>query len=440
MKKAVLLSILLCFTVGVLVGCKNHEAGQQISYEQEIADGITVDGKKILTLAYVNRCQYVDEIKQFNESQDEYEIRAVNYRHNDNMRQQESTDLLINEMASGKGPDIIALSGFSIDGSDIENSVYLEDLYPYIDSDSELSRDDFVPSVFKSMEVNGKLYKTCSSFGVTCIVAAKSIADDGTTLDMARVIKAAEDMDGAQKLYCTKIGSAELLREFLMLTIYDFVDVENGTVNFNKQGFYSLLEICSMFENAIHSEEIIIPEGKMDICSINSFSAVSLYASIFGDDAVFVGSFDNRGGLFSTIPGLAMNANSENKEGIWQFLRVFLGEEYQSTIREGFPTNLNALASKQNLAISGKEDAPITPFDSSSIAYETPTDLQTQQVLDLIYRTSINKNERDSELLFSIQEVVVSLAEELFAGTRSIDDTVKTTQLLTQQLMDEYCK
>ena len=45
----------------------------------------------------------------------------------------------------------------------------LEDLYPYMDADSEVTRASFLPSVLRSLETDGRLYMIGNTFSVMTV-------------------------------------------------------------------------------------------------------------------------------------------------------------------------------------------------------------------------------------------------------------------------------
>jgi len=119
-----------------------------------------VPKKETLTLA----CQYADSniINQaisFNRSHDNVRINVVDYsEYNTEDDYSAGLTKLTTEILSGQMPDILALNGLPV--SQLISKGYLENLYPYLDSDAELSRDSIVPGVLKALENSGGIYYT----------------------------------------------------------------------------------------------------------------------------------------------------------------------------------------------------------------------------------------------------------------------------------------
>ena len=85
---------------------------------------------------------------------------------------------------AGNMPDILSVAE-SIPYRQLAAKGLLEDLYPYIDADEQLSRSDFFPNVLSAMELDGKLYAACAGFAVETAVGASSVVGDtpGWTYD-----------------------------------------------------------------------------------------------------------------------------------------------------------------------------------------------------------------------------------------------------------------
>lgn len=86
---------------------------------------------------------------------------------------------LLADMVAGDIPDIYDFSLSSIDtipsSAQFARRGLLEDLYPYIDNDPELSREDFIPGVMSAMEIDGGLYELVPSFSLVTTFASSRV-------------------------------------------------------------------------------------------------------------------------------------------------------------------------------------------------------------------------------------------------------------------------
>lgn len=116
-----------------------------------------------------------DMIVKFNRSNDQYRIEVKDYSeyNNDQDGWDAGQTKLNTEILSGNLPDIFCLNGLNY--RQLASKGLLEDLYPYIDADSELSRDDFFPSVLQAFEEDGKLCTTLSGIYINSVIGASSV-------------------------------------------------------------------------------------------------------------------------------------------------------------------------------------------------------------------------------------------------------------------------
>ena len=136
---------------------------------------------------------YVDYSTQkavidFNRSNDKYRVDLIDYsEYNTEDDYNAGLTKFNTEIMAGNMPDILALDTQTPYRQYAAKGL-LEDLYPYIDADSELDRSDYFPNVFSALEVNGGLYTACAGFGILSAVGATSATPRGghTTSTMKR--------------------------------------------------------------------------------------------------------------------------------------------------------------------------------------------------------------------------------------------------------------
>ena len=149
------------------------------------------------------------------------------------------------EIIAGNIPDIIAINDFSYDQYAAKG--ILEDLYTYIDSDKELSRDSFVQSMLKVQENDGKLYHIGTSFTVNSLVGAKSVlgGEPGWTIsEMQELIRSHPEADCALGQDMTR---EQILGVFLMGNLNSYINWETGKSDFDSEEFKNLLTFAKEF-------------------------------------------------------------------------------------------------------------------------------------------------------------------------------------------------
>ena len=126
--------------------------------------------KTVITLAtaYMDGPLYT-MIQQFNEQSPDCRVETRVYEFG-------SWDKLRVEIMAGQGPDMIDTVSLALGG---EQSLYLEDLLPFLERDPELSADDFIPAVLEAMMEDGKLYTLTPSFFLSAVLDYDGAAQSG---------------------------------------------------------------------------------------------------------------------------------------------------------------------------------------------------------------------------------------------------------------------
>lgn len=292
-------------------------------------------------------------IIDFNRSNDKYRIDVRDYsEYNSPDDYSAGLTKLTTEIMAGNMPDILSVAE-SIPYRQLAAKGLLEDLYPYIDADEQLSRGDFFPNVLSAMELDGKLYAACAGFAVETAVGASSVVGDtpGWTYDdyYAALATLPEGCEG----FDIGVDRDTMLEVSLALDMTDYVDWAAGTCNFDSENFVKVLEFCKPFPDASYYENYEytaedspanrVAQGKQMLCVVG-FSSTDFfymdYDKVFGGQATCIGFPTNKGvgNTLAMLESYAMSSSCHNKEAAWQFLRGFLTEEYQ--MEGGYlPTN-----------------------------------------------------------------------------------------------------
>lgn len=314
--------------------------------------------KEILTLAAIYVDQNIsDAVIQFNKSHDTYRIQVINYGDNVNGEEWEDTLLRFNnDLTSGRGADLFDLNSLNI--KMLSQKGVLEDLYPYLDKDSDVKREDFFESVLKSFTENGKLYCIPNSVYINTLIGKASEVGNtpGWTLDDVMALLASKP-EGTELLdYASK---ESILQMMLMFSLDSFVNWETGECKLDSEEFIKVLELANTFPKEVNysEEEESVPSkiqsGKMLLLS-TSFSSVQdyqMYSAMFGEPVTAIG-YPTPEGTGSCLSGqnmIAINAGSKNKEAAWEFLKSLLTEEYfEKGNIWGIPTRISAYDKKND--------------------------------------------------------------------------------------------
>ena len=311
------------------------ETPQRVTIQKELRDAAS--GRTELTLGTLSAGAVSDAVLRFNRSQDRVRIHVRDYG---DYVQGEDYDAgitkLVTEILAGDMPDLLALE--SLPYAQLAAKGLLEDLYPWLDADAELSREDFFENVLKSMEAGGKLCQVSPGFAIITLMGASERVGEtpGWTYDDYEAALAALPEGG------TPLGPGVdrnmILEVCTYLNLDRFLDWESGTCRFEDPAFLRMLAFCASFPDAgapdgDSSDGTRIAEGRqlLVFTSIYSMDDVVYNDQLFPGGSTYIGLpvDEGSGNLLTPSAGYAMSASCADKEGAWQFLRSFLTEAYQ---------------------------------------------------------------------------------------------------------------
>ena len=308
-------------------------------------DPSDVGDRNVITIACMDSSGDLKQIVlDYNNSQSDNMISLVDYSQVEDPMSKFSADI-----SAGTVPDLYAI-GSNFGDMSIRQCVakgMFEDLTPYLEKDEELSVNDFIPSVYNSMLLDGKLYYTCTGANLYSIAGKKSeLGDEAgwTEAEMKEYVSSKPDA----RLFSTN-NKNDMLSIFMWGCSNDFVNWESGECSFTSQDFKDIMEVCNngineeMDYESVGSEIGEIADGSRLFVN-RSFNAMEYasYENATNGELTFKG-FPNSSkarGKFMFPDGVAMSAQCENKEAAWDFVRYLLTEDCQSKSylrTSGFP-------------------------------------------------------------------------------------------------------
>ena len=249
----------------------------------------------------------------------------------------------------------------------------LADLYPYLDADPKLDREDFFASALQGMELDGALISTGAGMSFETVIGASSLVGEkaGWTYDDFTTAWSALGLGtDAFDVYTT---CEDVLDACLALDLDTFIDRKTASCDFTGENFRKLLYFTGNFRRdfdydghgwseADHSDLRIRREKQMLLeKNLTCFRDVLACGCEFPEEITFIGypTLGQAGSrmILSTFePGLnlAMSASSEKKEDAWRFLRTFFTEDYQESYWY-FPTNIHVFNRELEKAMETEE-------------------------------------------------------------------------------------
>ena len=372
------------------IAANSGEAPPAATEETERPTPLPEEEKTVITLAtaYMDGPLYT-MIRSFNEQSPDCRVETRVYEFG-------SWDKLRVEIMAGQGPDMIDTVSLALGG---EQSLYLEDLLPFLERDPELSADDFIPAVLEAMMEDGKLYTLTPSFFLSAVLDYDGAAQSGLSFEeYERALGPAPDVADIFPVP----SAMQNFREA-------FPVIENDVVNGNDVDTAVLrgwLQFCKDAPSLGVRHEEIGACGRLP--------AIRTYIS---GDAELVGWPAQKSGGFYVMQGAGffntgMLADSAHKEEAWRFMRYALFAYYGDIFGRDAPDGFDDFPVLKDLFEAhlqkGLEDQdyPITEQDA-------------QRLREIVYGIDVPSFKHEGLLT-----VLLPLAEAYFSGQRNLDETV----------------
>lgn len=415
-----------------------------------------VPEKEILTFGTYYLSYYAErDIVAFNRQSSKYRIEVKEYG-DAGTSFEEKADLFATEITSGQMPDMIDITYCPVSVDTLVSSGLLEDLNPYLDGDETIAREDYIESVMKAYERDGKLYAIMPYYGVDVIIGKVSDLGENATWTVEDVMAIADSKGNGVELLP---GSDKYEILWMMCTMNQklFVDKEAGTCDFSGEEFKKILEFANRFPAEanydLSLEKLKSGETMLYRDTITSVQNYQMYEFMFGEPINLIGfpTFEESGlTLSSNGTTVAMSAKSSNKEGVWEFIRFNLTKDRQENVGSpngGFPILRSALEKQFE-----NDRKPEYDINAEGIETEIPkgtwtmggggmnftvdvyaaTEEQTDKIREMIEHAQ--SNERMEQEIFSI---INEEASGYFEGQKSVEDAAAVVQNRVQLYLNE---
>lgn len=289
---------------------------------------------------------------------DENDVTWTPFGNNYNEVLAEAVSRLNMDIVSDNCPDILVLDG--LNPSRYAAKGVFEDLNVWLDNSSQMERSDFFESVLECYTYDGVLVAIPKNFTLTTLMG--SAADLGTKpgwtlreiMDYANAHPDARLMANADK--------EEILETLFQYTQDTFVDWRSGQCFFDGDTFVELLEFADRFPETAEKENSYpeqIGRGKILLNDVRifNFEDVQFWEAMFDGPVNYIGYPNENGdsGTYLTesnnsMGGMAIAADSANKEAAWAFVESWLGE-YSNDYLWDFPSRISEFEERKAEAV-----------------------------------------------------------------------------------------
>lgn len=382
------------------------------------------------------------QVNSFNQQNETYHVIVEDDTEDD---LEELARLTSVQIASGKGPDILCggLMKEYIPGM-LEKGA-LEDLRPFMEK-SGIREEDFFPFTFDTWRSGDKI----------CGISPASPSLTGYCMDSS-VLGGTEEPDiealtdallaGQEKAIFLKRYDSGKLLELLLRgteTLWGMVDWENRSCDFSGELLQKLLEVAKRYGDDGNQGEISCIAERRSLGAIQYFDDRQEREE---NGKVICGVLFDDGCHAAVEPdsALAINANSSNKEGAWEFISFLLGEEAQSG-ESGVPVSrkgYDAWVERQKKRFAdGKREEEIhcNLLPDGSYAYQGTVVYTEADVADEIIEeyTEMMEDIRTYSLRTApILAIIREEAEDYFQGNKSPEEVSRLITNRVQLYLDE---
>jgi len=324
----------------------------------EQVDPATLPQKQVLTLACFGLpWDLRTEIINFNKSHEDVRITVSDYaEYATNEDYYAGIQKMNTEILSGLVPDIfytdpnMPIASYAAKG-------ILQDLWPLIDSDAELDRDDLMSHFFDVLSVDGKLYEIVDTFAIQTVIGRGDVIGQADSWTLDELMSVYQTLEPGATIFGEMDIKRDMLYSIIERSSNSFVDWAAMQCSFNSQEFIDLLTLVNSFPETFdydnydwddYQSEGLRMRARQQMLlqtNVSSFDIIQSQYAMTDGTANYIGypTTDGSGSSFEVYGGLAISSKCANTEAAWEFVRYYLTEEHQMTeYMWNFPTNKHA--------------------------------------------------------------------------------------------------
>ncbi|MCR4889907.1 MAG: extracellular solute-binding protein [Ruminococcus sp.] len=412
------------------------------------------DVKEITLAVALNIDSIQPMIADFNSGSNLYRVNVKNYSdgHEHTIEGFESAahDLEM-DIISGNAPDMVWLD--TNETEKLASKGAFTNLYELMESDTRFTRDAFLPNYLEAAETNGHLYSITPTFMIRTMAAKSKFVDkENWTFDEFKAVY--ESRPDGMELFETA-NNRNAVFDRLSNSGADFIDLTTHTCSFDSQEFIDMLEFAGQFPG--------VDEYAWEQCScrndtallsdmyFSSFRDINVQKqSVFGEDMTFVGapSADGKGSVMLPSNQFAIMATSDNKEGAWEFIKLFLADECYNGNPNGIPVTENGLKKVMEAALEPPfyydelngnkkvymDETGMDSYSNEQIKITSMTD-DEQKRYEQFVRSVRRISSGNTEL--AISSIISEETEYYFAGEHSAKQCAEMIQNRVSILLSE---
>ncbi len=414
-----------------------------------VQNELLFDGREVITVAVPG--QAAENVQQaandYNFTSPEKLIRVLDYSDAAAAAKgfASGSEMLNNDIISGNVPDIVLTSAENIT-SHIRKG-FFTDLYPFIDTDAELSRADLVAGTLAATEQDGTLPTALLSYNLLTAVGDPDVvggAPGWTWEEFYSVLAANPQAKTPYYLY----DRYYVLLYQLMLGGSDYLDYSTGTAHLDSSEFIRVLESSAAYpaENGDYTADpkpvFAARQSLLNIQFVGDFRSVIAQNYAFDGPVVYKGFPSDAGGgsAFTSVLRGGITSYCTDPDAAWQFLRTLLLPEFQDNIQHSLPVRRDSLQKLAQAAAEPGQMAGLPPYLAGVPLTESQqeywkrgvTEEEAAALLALIESTDV---------LYQYDSTIASIlweeADYFYNGVRTAEEAAALIQSRVQTYLAE---
>jgi len=238
----------------------------------------------------------------------------------------------------------------------------------------------------------------------------------------------------------TWLVDKNFLYSMFIHNIFDYVDYNSGTVNFENSSFIELLELADIFKaNNIYNRFVLILEKRqiMARASIGNFENYKYNRAMFGGEVIMKGFPVQNGHGHALIPykNMAITEKCSDKESAWGFISSFLSDTFQRDFLElCLPVNKSTFEMKLAEAMDKRSGSYITYIPGYGNVYieVRPLSIREAEMIKAVINDAFIVPEHED-----IWNIISETASDYFNGKIDANEAVRIIQSRTSIYMSE---
>lgn len=388
-------------------------------------------------------------IAAFNATSTEYYIEYIDYARRGWERTGEWMDFFTifqEDILSGEVPDILMTNVYP---ALLLQKGLLIDLAPYLDSDSELSRGDFVPAVLNANIQGDTLPMITPAFSVLTLTAGTDLAGDGGDWSLQKLADLLESHPDASP--CWRGLNPYMLSNLIGNAPGAFIDWQTRQAHFDSPTFVRLLKASAGWPTeaqwdwndnnptpAIQSGKALLLQERYD-----EWRKLLGPRFIWGDDFAFLGFPGSEGGSHIICSDLQLGISStcRDPDAAWQLVRQFLLPAFQDQLgidslrSPGFPVRLDSLRSSAAF-MTAPEDTYVHysyfPQAEAGAYWRQGVPAALSDRFIALLDTAV-----PSAADGTVSDIIAEEADAFYNGVRSAEEAAAIIQNRVQTYLDE---